>query len=110
METFFLHKNTQKCFWTQSSYDSSPVGPLLWPLPVALEKMDAMLASPTAWLSQYKDMPDVDESKVPECGGSFMTLMLTITGGTDTFLTENIGKPVYSTLKSLNQNYYLCSR
>ncbi|XP_041364407.1 RAD50-interacting protein 1-like [Gigantopelta aegis] len=45
----------------------------------ALEKIDAMLSSPTAWLSQYKDIVDVDELKVPECGESFMTLLTTIT-------------------------------
>ena len=47
---------------------------------VALEKMDDMLSSPTAWHSQYKDIADVDDRKVPECGEAFMTLMLTITG------------------------------
>ena len=47
---------------------------------VALEKIDMMLSSPTAWLSQYKDIVDVDELKVPECGESFMTLLTTITG------------------------------
>lgn len=43
------------------------------------EKMDLMLSSLTAWQSQYKDISDVDELKVPECGESFITLMLTIT-------------------------------
>ncbi|OWF50906.1 RAD50-interacting protein 1-like [Mizuhopecten yessoensis] len=42
-------------------------------------KMDVTLASPSAWQSQYKDIADVDELKVPECGESFITLMLTIT-------------------------------
>ncbi|XP_074647667.1 RAD50-interacting protein 1-like [Tubulanus polymorphus] len=45
----------------------------------ALEKMDAMLESQTAWESQYRDVGEVDDMKVPECGESFMTLMLTIT-------------------------------
>ena len=45
-----------------------------------MEKVDAMMSSPTAWQSQYRDIADVDELKVPECGESFMTLMLTITG------------------------------
>ena len=52
-------------------------------LSVALEKMDAMTSSDTAWQSQYSDMKDIaeaDELKVPECGESFMTLMVTITG------------------------------
>lgn len=49
---------------------------------VAQEKMDAMLESVTAWQSQYKDLSDLDDSKVPECGESFMTLMITITGET----------------------------
>ena len=50
---------------------------------VAQEKMDQMFSSSTAWQSQYKDMLDIDtidDLKVPECGESFMTLMLTITG------------------------------
>ncbi|KAK6169188.1 hypothetical protein SNE40_020286 [Patella caerulea] len=45
----------------------------------AIEKIDGMLTSPSAWLSQYKDITDVDELKVPECAESFMTLLLTIT-------------------------------
>ena len=39
-----------------------------------------MMSSPTAWESQYRIIADVDEMKVPECGESFMTLMLTMTG------------------------------
>lgn len=46
----------------------------------ALQKMDSMLSSPTAWNSQYKDITDVDDLKVSECGESFMMLLLTITG------------------------------
>jgi len=46
----------------------------------AIEKLDAMMSSRTAWESQYRNIADVDELKVPECGESFMTLMLTITG------------------------------
>ena len=45
--------------------------------------MDAMTSSDTAWLSQYfdiKDITEADELKVPECGESFMTLMVTIMG------------------------------
>ena len=56
---------------------------------VALEKMDAMTSSDTAWLSQYSDIKDIteaDELKVPECGESFMTLMVTITG---TFIIQH---------------------
>lgn len=45
----------------------------------AMKKVDAMMSSPTAWQSHYRDIADVDELKVPECGESFMTLMLTIT-------------------------------
>ncbi|XP_048248594.1 RAD50-interacting protein 1-like [Haliotis rufescens] len=45
----------------------------------AIQKIEAMLSSPTAWQSQYRDIADVDELKVPECGESFMTLLLTIT-------------------------------
>lgn len=47
---------------------------------VAIEKMDALLSSPTAWESQYKNIADIDTLKVPECGESFVTLMSTITG------------------------------
>lgn len=47
---------------------------------VAVEKVERMLESPTAWESQYKDIVDVDEVKVPECAESFMTLLYTITG------------------------------
>ena len=39
-----------------------------------------MMSSPTAWESQYRIIADVDDMKVPECGESFMTLMLTMTG------------------------------
>ncbi|KAH3863718.1 RAD50-interacting protein 1-like [Dreissena polymorpha] len=45
----------------------------------ATEKLDGMMSSYTAWDSQYKHIADVDEQKVPECGDSFMTLLLTIT-------------------------------
>ena len=51
--------------------------------------MDAMLSSPTAWQSQYKDIADVDELKVSECGETFMTLMLTITGKADVLHVES---------------------
>lgn len=47
---------------------------------VAIEKMDALLSSSTAWESQYKNIADIDTLKVPECGESFITLMSTITG------------------------------
>lgn len=47
---------------------------------VALQKMDAMLSSEAAWISQYKDITDVDEMKVPDCAETFMTLLLVITG------------------------------
>ena len=49
---------------------------------VALEKMDNMLASDTAWHSQYKDIADADDNKLPECTENFITLMVTITGTT----------------------------
>ncbi|XP_073095100.1 RAD50-interacting protein 1 isoform X2 [Manis javanica] len=45
----------------------------------ALQKMDSMLSSETAWISQYKDITDVDEMKVPDCAETFMTLLLVIT-------------------------------
>ncbi|XP_029471186.1 RAD50-interacting protein 1 isoform X3 [Rhinatrema bivittatum] len=45
----------------------------------ALEKMDSMLSSEAAWMSQYKDMTDVDEMKVPDCAETFMTLLVVIT-------------------------------
>ncbi|CAI9160290.1 unnamed protein product [Rangifer tarandus platyrhynchus] len=46
----------------------------------ALQKMDSMLSSEAAWISQYKDITDVDEMKVPDCAETFMTLLLVITG------------------------------
>ena len=46
----------------------------------AVEKMDELLSSPNAWLLQYSDVSDVDQSKLPQCAESFITLMLTITG------------------------------
>ncbi|XP_076459173.1 RAD50-interacting protein 1-like [Babylonia areolata] len=45
----------------------------------AVEKVEGMLESATAWESQYKDIADVDEVQVPECTESFMTLLYTIT-------------------------------
>uniref|UniRef100_A0A8C2V3X0 RAD50-interacting protein 1 n=2 Tax=Chinchilla lanigera TaxID=34839 RepID=A0A8C2V3X0_CHILA len=45
----------------------------------ALQKMDSMLSSEVAWVSQYKDITDVDEMKVPDCAETFMTLLLVIT-------------------------------
>ncbi|XP_058510956.1 RAD50-interacting protein 1 [Ochotona princeps] len=45
----------------------------------ALQKMDTMLSSEAAWVSQYKDITDVDEMKVPDCAETFMTLLLVIT-------------------------------
>ncbi|XP_008069954.1 RAD50-interacting protein 1 isoform X1 [Carlito syrichta] len=45
----------------------------------ALQKMDSMLSSEAAWVSQYKDITDVDELKVPDCAETFMTLLLVIT-------------------------------
>nr|BAC26077.1 unnamed protein product [Mus musculus] len=45
----------------------------------ALQKMDSMLSSEAAWVSQYKDISDVDEMKVPDCAEVFMTLLLVIT-------------------------------
>nr|KAF6470224.1 RAD50 interactor 1 [Molossus molossus] len=45
----------------------------------ALQKMDSMLSSEAAWISQYKDITDVDEMKVPDCAETFMMLLLVIT-------------------------------
>ncbi|XP_067420575.1 RAD50-interacting protein 1 isoform X3 [Emydura macquarii macquarii] len=45
----------------------------------ALEKMDSILSSEAAWVSQYKDITDVDEMKVPDCAETFMTLLQVIT-------------------------------
>ncbi|XP_053110588.1 RAD50-interacting protein 1 isoform X2 [Hemicordylus capensis] len=45
----------------------------------ALQKMDSMLSSEAAWISQYKDITDVDEMKVPDSAETFMTLLLVIT-------------------------------
>jgi len=49
-------------------------------LSVALEKMDAMLSSPTRWSCQYQEVTDVDDFKLSECGEAFMTLISTLTG------------------------------
>ena len=60
--------------------------------------MDAMTSSDTAWMSQYsdiKDMTEADELKVPECGESFMTLMVTITG---TFIVSTFTHKKWSTV------------
>ncbi|CAH7473404.1 Rint1 [Phodopus roborovskii] len=45
----------------------------------ALQKMDSLLSSEAVWVSQYKDITDVDEMKVPDCAEVFMTLLLVIT-------------------------------
>ncbi|XP_077980445.1 RAD50-interacting protein 1-like [Glandiceps talaboti] len=45
----------------------------------ANEKIESLLSSPNAWTSQYKDISDVDELKVPESGENFMTLLSVIT-------------------------------
>ena len=47
---------------------------------VAVEKMDLILSSASAWRCQYKEVLDVEDMLVPECGESFMMLMQTITG------------------------------
>ena len=47
---------------------------------VAKSKMDLMLSSDTAWQSQYQGLMEMDETNLPECAESFITLMLTITG------------------------------
>ena len=60
---------------------------------VAIEKLDAMMSSTTAWESQYRIIADVDDMKVPECGESFMTLMLTMTGTIDSDKLEISGLP-----------------
>ncbi|XP_071500381.1 RAD50-interacting protein 1-like isoform X1 [Diadema antillarum] len=46
---------------------------------IAVRKVETLLSSSSAWVSQYKDMMEADESKVPECVEGFMTLMLVIT-------------------------------
>ncbi|KAH9508475.1 RAD50-interacting protein 1 [Bulinus truncatus] len=45
----------------------------------AMQKIEQMLQSPTCWESQYKNVEDLDEVKVPECAESFMTLLHTMT-------------------------------
>ncbi|RUS71090.1 hypothetical protein EGW08_021151 [Elysia chlorotica] len=45
----------------------------------AMQKIEQMLNSPTCWESQYKDISDLDEVRVPECAESFMMLLQTIT-------------------------------
>ncbi|XP_078690910.1 RAD50-interacting protein 1-like isoform X1 [Branchiostoma floridae x Branchiostoma belcheri] len=45
----------------------------------AVEKMDLLFSSETAWTSQYGDIEDVDDMKTGECAEGFMTLMLALT-------------------------------
>ncbi|XP_059140447.1 RAD50-interacting protein 1-like [Physella acuta] len=45
----------------------------------AMQKIEQMLQSPSCWDSQYKDIEDLDEVRVPECAESFMILLHTIT-------------------------------
>jgi len=45
----------------------------------AMQRTEQLLQAPTAWESQYKDISDLEEVKVPECAESFMTLLQTIT-------------------------------
>ncbi|XP_019747358.1 RAD50-interacting protein 1 isoform X1 [Hippocampus comes] len=46
---------------------------------MALEKVDGMLSAEGAWISQYKDIRDMDELKSPDCAETFMTLLQVIT-------------------------------
>ena len=61
--------------------------------PDAVDRMDTMLSSPTAWQSQYRDVSsltapggptdntlDMGDLRVPECAEAFVTLMTTILG------------------------------
>jgi hypothetical protein len=41
-------------------------------------RLKKLLSSSTAWCLQYKDMPDVDEQRVPECAETFMTFLCSI--------------------------------
>ncbi|XP_066291124.1 RAD50-interacting protein 1-like isoform X4 [Branchiostoma lanceolatum] len=45
----------------------------------AVEKMDLLFSSETAWTSQYGEIEDVDDMKTGECAEGFMTLMLALT-------------------------------
>ncbi|XP_078610653.1 RAD50-interacting protein 1-like isoform X1 [Branchiostoma floridae x Branchiostoma japonicum] len=45
----------------------------------AVEKMDLLFSSETAWTCQYGDIEDVDDMKTGECAEGFMTLMLALT-------------------------------
>ncbi|XP_067125380.1 RAD50-interacting protein 1 isoform X2 [Centruroides vittatus] len=54
----------------------------------ALEKMDLLLNSTSAWKLCYQD-GELDELKVPECAESFMTLLLTMTER-----YQNLPKPI----------------
>ncbi|GFO00969.1 rad50-interacting protein 1-like [Plakobranchus ocellatus] len=45
----------------------------------AMQKIEQMLHSPSCWESQYKDISDLDEVRVPECAEGFMMLLQTIT-------------------------------
>lgn len=72
--------------------------------------MDSTLSSEAAWISQYKDITDVDEMKVPDCAETFMTLLLVITGKYKSFWDKTFLKVL--TLHMVfflvvQQNYYI---
>jgi hypothetical protein len=73
---------------------------------VAKSKMDLMLSSDTAWQSQYQGLMEMDETNLPECAESFITLMLTITGENYKAVSEDNIKSILllATTKSENES------
>ena len=47
---------------------------------VALERIEKVTLSPTAWQCQYGDMAAADDTCVPECTEGFMGIIAGITG------------------------------
>ena len=72
---------------------------------VAVEKMDLILSSASAWRCQYKEVLDVEDMLVPECGESFMMLMQTITGKHCFSAKDSLYNMNYIALKRVNTNF-----
>ena len=47
---------------------------------VAVERLNQITSSPTAWQPSYSSMADADDTKVPECTEGLMSLIAGITG------------------------------
>ena len=47
---------------------------------VALERLEKVTLSPTAWVCPYESMEAADDTCVPECTDGFMTIIAGISG------------------------------